>query len=114
MGIQSSTNQIIGAINAGIQPEDPQEALKQANLELKQRTLALKNKNLDIKESALKLQQDKIEAKRAAFEKSLERKQHAMNRVKNGKELSAQQKTDIEALLAEAKRKREARARVNG
>ena len=114
MGIQTSTNQVLGVIGSALEPEDQEKAIKQANLELKQRKIALKNKDLDLKESAMKLKEDKLKVKRAAFEKSLERKEHAMNRVKQGKQLSESQKRDIESLLAEAQRKREARAKLNG
>lgn len=114
MGIQSNVNQVIGAVGSALQPEDPEKALKEANLQLKQRKIDLKNQDLDLKTSALKLKQDKLNEKRAAFERSLERRQFAMDRAKKGKELSESQKRDIDSLLAEAQRKREARAKLNG
>ena len=77
-------------------------------------TQELKKQELSYKKDVLKLKQDKLNAKRAAFEKSLERRKHAMERVSKAKKVNEEVSSYTQSLLAEAKKKREARTKING
>lgn len=114
-GIQSATNEVIKDFAALANERDAEQLqFEKENAAYKRDVLAFKKSKLESKKSALQLQNDKLREKRAAFEKSLERKKHALNRVEKAKEVTDAKKADIEMLLAEARKKREARARING
>ena len=68
-----------------------------------------KRKQLAYKQANLSLKEKQLDAKRAAFERSMERKRHSLDRVTNGKALNSYQ----QELLLEAKRKREERMKLH-
>ncbi|MBO7693181.1 MAG: hypothetical protein J6T10_11185 [Methanobrevibacter sp.] len=107
MGIQSSTNKVLKDLGVLAQERE------QENLQLDKEVTAYKKDVLKYRRSALELQNAKLAEKKAAFEKSLERRKHALERVQNARKILEQKNTEIEKLLAEAKAKREARAKLD-
>ena len=107
MGIQSSTNKVLKDLGVLAQEKE------QENLQLDKEVTAYKRDVLKYRKSALELQNAKLAEKKAAFEKSLERRKHALERVQNARKILEQKNTEIEKLLAEAKAKREARAKLD-
>lgn len=101
--MQSAVNKVIKDISTLTEEKDSEE------LKLQQETAAYKRQQLAYKKANLELKTNQLDAKRAAFERSMERKKHALDRVTNGKNLNSYQ----QELLKEAKRKREERMKLH-
>lgn len=103
MGIQSEVNKVIKDVNVLTGERNTEE------LQLQKEIAASKRKQLAYKQANLSLKEKQLDAKRAAFERSMERKKHSLDRVANGKALNSYQQD----LLQEAKRKREERMKIH-
>ena len=103
MGIQSEVNKVIKDVSVLTSEKENEE------LHLQKEMATFKRKQLAYKQANLALKEKQLDAKRAAFERSLERKSHSLERVANGKALNSYQ----QELLKEAKRKREERMKLH-